>query len=499
MAARGRRGGPDPRPDLRPDPSQDQRPHRRPGPSSHPKEAHAYAARDDHGCVVRVADAPPPPPPPPPAWDHALVRIHDLAGRLRGIGIAADHHGTLLTSHEAVDGLPRLVLRTADRTRGRVVTADAVTPLPERGLALVHAEGLGVDPLPLTVRERIDTGTYVRIAAGCWREARVLGATGVTYTSTGRHHQLEEALELAIGTAGRDALRLGGGAAGGPVVDTATGAVVALLGTALRSGDRESGFAVSLRPAADGPLAGLLARNAATVPAYGADLNLAGVLELAATSVAQDGPPGAPDGGAAGTGAARPVRVEPVERAATAAEYAAFVHGPAAVLALVGAPGSGRTTELAALAARRHRGAAPAPTLWLRGADLRDDDTSIADAARRALERAARIVAASGPSSPAAQVDAGPERLARVARAAGRPLLLLLDGPEEMPAALAHRFPAWAEGTAAWLRETGALLVMACRPEYWETAGTAFPAEDAARPHGRRVTPGRAAALPAPR
>ncbi|MGW0189831.1 serine protease [Streptomyces sp. NPDC003362] len=424
-----------------------------------------------------AAVPPPPPPPPPPAWDHALVRIHDLAGRLRGIGIAADHHGTLLTSHEAVDGLPRLVLRTADRTRGRVVTADAVTPLPERGLALVRAEGLGVDPLPLTVRERIDTGTYVRVAAGCWREARVLGATGVTYTSTGRHHQLEDALELAIGTAGRDALRLGGGAAGGPVVDTGTGAVVALLGTALRSGDRESGFAVSLRPAADGPLADLLARNAATVPAYGADLNLAGVLELTATSVGQDGPPGALDGGTSGAGAARPEWAEPVERAAVAAEFAAFAHGPAAVLALVGAPGSGRTTELAALAARRHRDAAPAPTLWLRGADLRDDDTSVADAARRALDRAARIVAGSGPSAPGAPVDAGPERLARVARTAGRPLLLLLDGPEEMPPALADRLPAWTEGTAAWLRETGARLVVACRPEYWETAGAAFPAE----------------------
>ncbi|WP_234325705.1 hypothetical protein, partial [Streptomyces sp. NRRL S-146] len=40
----------------------------------------------------------------------ALVRIHDLAGRPRGTGFLADHHGTLITSHEAVDGLPRLVL-----------------------------------------------------------------------------------------------------------------------------------------------------------------------------------------------------------------------------------------------------------------------------------------------------------------------------------------------------------------------------------------------------
>lgn len=47
------------------------------------------------------------------ASDAALVRVHDLAGRPRGTGFLADHHGTVLTSHEAVDGLTRLVLSTA--------------------------------------------------------------------------------------------------------------------------------------------------------------------------------------------------------------------------------------------------------------------------------------------------------------------------------------------------------------------------------------------------
>lgn len=224
--------------------------------------------------------------------DDALVRIHDLAGRPRGLGFVADHHGTVVTSHEVVDGLPRLVLLAAGGDRSCVVPAAAVTSLPGLDLALVRTEGLGVDPLPVTVRERIGTGSYVRIAAGGWREARVLGATSVTYTATDRVHLLDDALELAIGTAGRDALRLGGGAAGGPVLDAATGAVVGVLGTALQAGPRDAGFAVPLCPTPDGPLADLIAENAATVPAYGADLNLAGVLELTATSVGQDGPPG---------------------------------------------------------------------------------------------------------------------------------------------------------------------------------------------------------------
>jgi hypothetical protein len=401
----------------------------------------------------------------------ALVRIHDPAGRPRGTGFLADHHGTLVTSHEAVDGLPRLVLHGAGDRR-RVVSADAVTPLPALDLALVRTEGLGVPPLPVTVRGGAGTGAYVRIAAGGWREARVLGSTAVTYTATDRLHRLDDALELAVGTAGRDALRLGGGAAGGPVLDAATGTVVGVLGTALRSGHSDVGFAVPLRSRASiaaGPLAELLAENAATVPAYGADLNLAGVLELTGTAVGLDGPPG-------GTGLPKPV-----ERAAVAAEFSEFQAGPAAVLGLVGAPGSGRTTELAALAARRARSGHP--TLWLRGCELRDDDASVADAARRALMRAAPAVAASRSRFlPADLGDTTPERLARLAGALGRPLLLLLDGPEEMPPARARRLADWTEGTVRWLRETGVRLVVACRPEYWERAG--FPAEVLYRPAG---------------
>ncbi|WP_254406548.1 serine protease, partial [Streptomyces sp. AC627_RSS907] len=398
------------------------------------------------------------------APDDALVRVHDLAGRPRGTGFAADHQGTVITSHEAVDGLPRLVLRTAGDRR-RVVAAADVTALPALGLALVRTDGLGLEPLPVAARGRIEAGTYVKIPAGGWREARVLGVTDVTYTATDRFHSLGGAMELAVGMSGRDALRLGGGAAGGPVLDVATGAVLGVLGTALSSGHSDVGFAVPL-PAAPGPLADLLAENAATVPAYGTDLNLAGVLALTATSVGQDGPPEAPPGSAGA--------VEPVERTDTAREFAAFSESRARVLGLVGAPGSGRTTELSALAARRSRGPAPAPTLWLRGADLCDDDMSLADAARRTLARAARIVAASGRSGPAGPGDISPERLARTA---GRPLLLLLDGPEEMPPVLAHRLPEWTESTAAWLRETGARLVVACRAEYWERAGAEFPRE----------------------
>ncbi|MFI1732691.1 trypsin-like peptidase domain-containing protein [Streptomyces acidicola] len=403
--------------------------------------------------------------------DEILVRICDPAGRPRGTGFVADHHGTVLTSHEAVDGLTRLMLRAPGGPTCAVTAAD-VTPLPGLDLALVRTDGLGLAPLPIAVRDVVETGTYVRIAAGGWREARVLGAADVTYAPGGGAHLLGGALELAIGTAGRDALRPGGGAAGGPVLDSATGTVIAVLGTALHTEHGTAGFAVPLRKG-DGPLGELLARNAATVPAYGPDLNLAGILELTAASVGLD---------------RLPTTVAPVERVDVVRElaaFAAFTEGQAAVLGLVGAPGSGRTTELAALADRRARGPEPAPTLWLRGADLRDTDASVEDATRRALERAGRIVAASHAEEalPSAVLpgeyggelgDITPERLTRLALSDGRPLLLLLDSPEQMPPALAHRLDEWTEATADWLRTTGTRLVVACREEYWETVGAGF-------------------------
>ncbi|MEU5577551.1 serine protease [Streptomyces huasconensis] len=414
-----------------------------------------------------------------------LVQVCDPVGRPRGTGFAADEHGTVVTSHEAVDGLTRIVLHAPDG-RTCVVPADAVVALPGAGLALVRTEGLGLRPLPLAVRDSVATGTYVRIAAPGWRQARVLGSSPVTYAAADREHPVGTALELAIGTDGADALRPGGGATGGPVVDAASGAVLAVLGTALLPRDpgprppgdapgthRPPGFAIPLREAAaadpGGPLAELIARNAATVPGYGHDLNLAGALHLTATSVGSDGPGDAP--------------LEPVERPEVTREFDAFLDGPAHVLGLVGNPGTGRTTELAALAARRAQGGEPAPTLWLRGADLRDTDASVADAVERALGRAGRIILAAAQEVPGSEglgdVSAG--RVARLVRDAGRPLLLLLDGPEEMPPLPAERLAGWSAATAAWLRDTGTRLVVACREEYWEQAGAHF---DRALLHG---------------
>lgn len=406
-----------------------------------------------------------------------LVRLCDPAGRPRGTGFVADDRGTVVTSHEAVDGVTHLVLHGTDGRSCRVEAGD-ITVLPELDLALLPTGGpdaLGVQPLPIVLRERIEAGTYVSIAAHGWREARVLGPVPVTYTAGDGTHRIGRALELALGTDGRDALRLGGAAVGGPVLDPASGGVVAVLGTALRTGHAAAGCAVALAGAADGgPLDDLLRRNAMSVPGYGRDLNLAGALQLTAMSVGSAGGPS--------TGP------DPVERPEATAEFCAFAapgptaakEEPAVVLGLVGEPGTGRTTELAALAARRARGPVPALTLWLRGADLLADDTSLADAVARTLRQAGRIVSAAGAIGD--MTAATPERVARLAADSGSPLLVLLDGPEEMPPVLAHRLARWSTGTADWLRENGARLVVACRPEHWETAGALCPPGTLHRP-----------------
>ncbi|MGV2921844.1 hypothetical protein, partial [Streptomyces alfalfae] len=94
------------------------------------------------------------------ALDMSLVRVCDPAGRPRGTGFAADDIGTVITAHEVVDGLAGLVLRGPGE-RVCVVPADAVVALPDMGLALVRAEGLGLRPLPLAVRDSVTPGAYV--------------------------------------------------------------------------------------------------------------------------------------------------------------------------------------------------------------------------------------------------------------------------------------------------------------------------------------------------
>ncbi|MBB1253763.1 serine protease, partial [Streptomyces sp. OF3] len=92
---------------------------------------------------------------------------------------------------------------------------------------------------------------------------------------------------------------------------------------------------------------------------------------------------------------------------------------------------------------------------------------------------------------------ADPDVVARLARAADRPLLVVLDAPEEMPPHLSHAPRRWALGTAAWLRASGARLALGCRPEFWERLGPHFPPDVLHHPAEVPHSPAEGSHLPA--
>ena len=384
--------------------------------------------------------------------EEAVVRVCDLGGRIRGTAFHVDHQGTLLTSHEVVDGLRDLLL-TWPGGATRRLEADSVTPLAEFGLALLHTDAV-LPPLPLAVGR--STRLVTLPLAEHALQGGIAGLVTARYAATERWHLIADVWLLELDQA---PYGLPVDAAGAPVLDAETGAVVAVATVALRSRRRGAVLAVPLGSAAGHrAVADLLARNAASVPAHGRALNLAGALDLCAATLGPltqavadrvDRPDGLP-AGYPGWDPDRPV------------------------LALVGAPGSGRSSELAALALQRAEAAHRLPTVRLRGADLRAGDLSVMDAVDRALLRAERIIR----TGATVATGAGAEQVCRVANAACRPLLVLLDAPEEMPPSLYDRLDEWSAETGRLLRRYGARLAIGCGPEHWDHAGRLFSAED---------------------
>ncbi|OEV10585.1 hypothetical protein AN218_16835, partial [Streptomyces nanshensis] len=233
------------------------------------------------------------------AKGQALVRICDPEGRMRGTGFVADGAGTVVTGHAAVHGLRRVVVHAPG---GRSHTADAsgITPLPEWDLALIRTDGLDVAPLLIGAEPSASRRTPVLLhaadGAGAGTEAAELSGSPVTVvrSAAGRCHDVEGVLELTLpdGALAADGQERADGSGvripGAPVLDARTGAVLAVLGTALHAPDAvpRTAYAVPLRTAGrwepEGPLGLLVARNGATVPGFGADLNLAGAVRLTA-------------------------------------------------------------------------------------------------------------------------------------------------------------------------------------------------------------------------
>ncbi|WP_328954958.1 serine protease [Kitasatospora purpeofusca] len=399
-----------------------------------------------------------------------LLRIHDRDGRPRGLGFVLDPLGTVLTAHETVAGLDGIVLHLFGG-QTRVLGPDHVRPLPGHGLALLRTDavgGLPVPPLPVAPPPAAGDGGVLLVPVPVRGEGRADGrtvllrcglaaTTGALYPQADRFHLIDGVLLLDVPSAADAAMV----PAGAPVLDAASGTVVAVVAPGLRTPGRPGPpTAVPVTAAGvDVPeLAEALARNAAGVPAYGNALNLAGVLRLAAAQLAAAG---------AGPDRVAALAADRVDRPDGLAEWADLLvdgapsggdgSAEAGVVALVGAAGTGRSTEAAAVAVRRGGGESPRPTVWLRGADLGPGDASLADAVERALGSASAELGVPAP--------AGPGAVAALCAAAGRPLLVVLDGPEESPVPLDAD---WLRASAYWLAAGGARLLTACGEEAWE-------------------------------
>ncbi|WP_406089144.1 serine protease [Kitasatospora purpeofusca] len=414
-----------------------------------------------------------------------LLRIHDRDGRPRGLGFVLDPLGTVLTAHETVAGLDGIVLHLFGG-QTRVLGPDHVRPLPGHGLALLRTDtvgGLPVPPLPVAPPPAAGDGAVLLVPVPVRGEGHADGrtvllrcglaaTTGALYPQADRFHLIDGVLLLDVPSAADAAVV----PAGAPVLDAASGTVVAVVAPGLRTPGRP-GPPTAVPVTAVGvdvlELAEALARNAAGVPAYGSALNLAGVLRLSAAQLAAAG---------AGPDRVAALAADRVDRPDGLAEWADLLvdggpsgSGPfgggssgggrsepggaveAGVVALVGAPGTGRSTEAAAVAVRRGDGESPRPTVWLRGADLGPGDASLADAVERALGSASAALGVPAP--------AGPGAVAALCAAAGRPLLVVLDGPEESPVPLDAD---WLRDSAYWLAAGGARLLTACGAEAWE-------------------------------
>jgi hypothetical protein len=377
--------------------------------------------------------------------DAALVAVLPADGQVvRGTGFVIDERGTVLTCHHVVEGLESLLIRGPGGSSD-LVSSDAIAFAPDIDLALIRAPKVRGSPLPLASTVKAPTEYWTKgfhriggaIRAAFPVPAVDAGRTSVTYSGDSTRYDIDDI--LVVSDADIDP-----GLSGAPLLDRQFGVVVGVVSSKLVRANEKGGFAIPISRAAGHPaLAHDVAANQATVPAYGPYLNAPAARKLCAAithseiqNLIQ----------LRGVDLSRRVRRSEVEDA-----IGQFLSADAAVLALIGPSGVGKSTEIAALAQRLRRCA-----LLLRGSALRPDSSGLGSAVNAAL-----VAASSGLPLPdsADMVIAG-------ALAADSRLVVLLDALNEAQLnGLA--LEEWIASTRSWLRQTSAQLVVSCRSELW--------------------------------
>ena len=377
--------------------------------------------------------------------DAALVAI--AAGdALLGTGFVVDDDGTVLTCHHVVDGLTSVRLHGPDGSIRDVSEADIVAA-PEIDLALIRTPAPFGTPLPL-VSDAFATTRYwakgYHRLSGAIRSAfpvqgNIIGRTSIAYKGGTSDYSIDNVFVLRDDS-------IDPGLSGAPVLDPATGVVVAVVSTKFINESWNGGFAVPIGHAAEhSALRAIVEQNQAAVPAFGPYLNATAARALCAEVT---------ESGLDNLVQLRNVDLRRrVPRKATEGAMAAFLEGDSPILALVGQSGVGKSTEMAALARRL-----PGRALLLRGSSLSREsaDGGLGEAIR---------AAANGMRGKQPLPDDVDELMARVLSPDGG-LVVLLDALNEAPFS-GRAFEEWIGNTRSWLRGTTGRLVVSCRSELW--------------------------------
>lgn len=360
-----------------------------------------------------------------------------------GTGSVVSELGDVLTCHHVVDGKYNVRVRRAGQTHD----SDELIGDLQRDLALVRCPTLRTEPAPVASdRSSWQGASYWTAGYQLQSEAlagalpaagRVEGTVVVRYAGPTSNYRVN--LMTLVGDS-YDA-----GLSGAPVVDVASGAVIGVVTSKFIPSGTVCGFAVPLAPVAGGEerIDQLLDLNRQNIPRFGSDMNRPGGIELCTLQR---------HNAILGLKSSRVMLSDHlIDRATLYKRFDALVGKEFPIIAITGASGTGKSNLMAQLTMRF-----PGPAILLRGIDVAVGQRDAFDLLDEAFQKLG--VAWEMPS----QV-----LLKRCA-----PLLLLIDGLNEASALHGGALVPWLASTVAKTRDSGNVLVVSGRPEFWQRAAS---------------------------